>query len=178
MEPEILENQFIELYNGESSSIYRFCLLRTSDKEVAVDIMQDTFMRAWDSVSKVGHGWEEIRNKRAFLFAIARNCIIDWYRKKKSLSLESLAEESGMEIETFMDTVPREKLEMEHEAKFLMEKIAGIDSIYQQAVYFRFVEGLGPKEIAEILGESENVVSVRINRGIKQLRKFAGYDEK
>lgn len=179
MEPETLKNQFVKLYNDESGSIYRFCLLRTSDKEVAVDIMQDTFMRAWDAVSKERGAWEEIRNKRAFLFTVARNCIIDWYRKKKPLSLESLAEESGVEIETFMDaTAERDELEMEHEARFLVERIREIDAVYQQAVYFRFVEDLGPKEIAEILGKSENVVSVRINRGVKQLRKLAGYDEK
>ncbi|OGG48947.1 hypothetical protein A3G63_01810 [Candidatus Kaiserbacteria bacterium RIFCSPLOWO2_12_FULL_52_8] len=174
MESDILKKQFIQLYNNEADSIFRFCLLRISDREAAVDIVQDTFMRYWEVLARQE---EEIRNGRAFLFAIARNRIIDWYRKKKPLSLESLAEESGADVEIFMDTAQKEEIEMAHEAKFLMEKIRDIDPLYQQSVYLRFVESLGPKEIAEILGLSVNVVSVRIYRGIKQLRTLAGYDE-
>jgi len=175
MEPDTIKNKFIRIYDDESDSIYRFCLLRTSDKDVAVDLMQDTFMRFWDVLSREGSG---IQNMRAFLFTIARNSIIDWYRKKKSLSLDALTEgEGGMDVERFLDMPQRNDLEMAHEAKFLMEKIREIDSHYQQVVYLRFVEGLEPREIADIIGESANVVSVRIHRGIKQLRKITGYDE-
>jgi RNA polymerase sigma factor (sigma-70 family) len=173
MESDTLQNQFIRLYNGESDSIYRFCLFRTSDKEVAADLMQDTFMRFWDTLVREG---KKVQNEKALLFTIARNSIIDWYRKKKTVSLESLTEKSGAEAETFMDTADRGDIETTHEAKFLMEKIGQIDPLFQQSVYLRFVEGLGPKEIAGIIGESANVVSVRIHRGLQQLRKIAGYD--
>ncbi len=62
------------------------------------------------------------------------------------------------------------------EARHLIGKINEIDPIYQHAVYLRFVEDLKPKEIAEILGESANVVSVHINRGLKQLRAIGGIE--
>ncbi|MBI2025628.1 RNA polymerase sigma factor [Candidatus Kaiserbacteria bacterium] len=175
MESDTIKNKFINLYHNESDSVFRFCLLRTSDAEVAVDIMQDTFMRFWNALSR---GGKEIRNERAFLFSIARNGIIDWYRKKKPVSLESLAEEAETDAEAFMDTAQKEDIEMEHEAKLLMEKIRELEPLYQQAVYLRFVEDFRPKEIAEILGETTNAVSVRIHRGVRQLRKLAGYDEK
>ena len=172
MEPDIIKNQFIQLYNDESDSIFRFCLLRTSDREVAADIVQDTFMSFWDTLS---HGEQKIQNERAFLFTIARNRIIDWYRKKKSLSLDSIIEGPGVEAETFMLTSPerREDIEMVHEGKFLLEKIQKLDPPYQQAVYLRYVEDLKPKEIAEIVREPANVVSVRIFRGLQQLKKLA-----
>lgn len=171
-----IKNQFIALYNEESDSIFRFCLLRTSDRDVALDLMQDTFLRFWDAFSQ---GKQRIQNKKAFLFAIARNGIIDWYRKKKSLSLDALAEDAEVNVEVFMDrsTGDREDIEMGHEARFLLEKIREIDTRYQQAVYLRYVEDLGPKEIAEVLGESVNIVSVHIYRGLKQLKKIAGYDD-
>ncbi|MFA6278709.1 MAG: sigma-70 family RNA polymerase sigma factor [Candidatus Paceibacterota bacterium] len=175
MEQDISKNQFIQLYTNESDAIYRFCLLRTSDKDVAVDLMQDTFMRFWNVLSQ---GEKKVENKRAFLFTVARNSIIDWYRKKKTLSLDALAEGSETDAETFMPVgQKKEDIEMTHEAKFLLERIRELDPLYQQVVYLRFVEGLGPKDIAEIIGESANVVSVRINRGLQQLRKVAGYDE-
>ena len=43
-------------------------------------------MRFWDTLCKE----KQIKNCRAFLFAVARNLIIDWYRKKKAVSLEGL----------------------------------------------------------------------------------------
>jgi RNA polymerase sigma-70 factor (ECF subfamily) len=174
MESDILQNQFTKLYQEESDAIYRFCFLRVSDKEVALDLTQDTFTRFWDVISR---GGAAIQNARAFLFTIARNSIIDWYRKKKSLSLDALTEETG-DAETFAKHAGRGDIEMEHEGAYLMEKMRDLDPMYQQIVYLRFVEGLGPKDIAGIIGETENVVSVRLHRGIKQLRTIAGYDEK
>ena len=173
MASDTLQAQFTKLYDDESDAVFRFCLLRISDRETALDIMQDTFMRFWDTFSRDEKG---VQNHRAFLFTIARNRIIDWYRKKKSLSLDSLTEKAGTEGELFKDTKPTHNIEMTYEAKALMEKIQAIDPLYQQAVYFRFIEGLEPKEIAAIIGQSVNVVSVRIHRGIRQLRKLAGYD--
>lgn len=175
MESEILKNQFIQLYNDESDAVFRFCFFRTSDKDVAVDLMQDTFIRYWEVLSRQE---KKIRNERAFLFTIARNSIIDWYRKKKTLSLESLAGESGAGAEVFVGATQKDEIEIAQEATFLMEKIRELDPLYQQVIYFRFIEDLGPKEIAEILGVSVNVVSVRIYRGIRQLRKVAGYEQK
>lgn len=172
---DTLQTQFTRLYDEQSNAVFRFCLLRTSDRDVAVDIMQETFMRFWEAYARRG---EEIQSKRAFLFAIARNRIIDWYRKKKPQSLEALVERTGMEAEAFMDMTQAESIEMAAEAKFLVEKIRELDPLYQEVIYFRYVEDLGPKEIAEILGESANAISVRIHRGLKQLRTAAGYDEK
>lgn len=174
MDSNTQKKQFTELYDEEADSVYRFCFLRTSDNEVARDLMQDTFVRFWDVLCR----GDEIHNSRAFLFTIARNRIIDWYRKKKTLSLELLEGKSGADGERFADTASRESIEMTHEATYLMEQLREIDPLYQQVVYFRFVEDLGPKEIALILGESANVISVRIHRGLAQLRKVAGYHEK
>ena len=45
-----LEKLFLGIYNNESDAIFRFCLIRTSDREVALDMTQDTFMRFWRSL--------------------------------------------------------------------------------------------------------------------------------
>src|SRR6185436_7404745 len=79
---------FGEVYEKESDAIFRFCLLRTSDRDVALDFTQDTFMRFWNSLLLE----KDIKNHRTFLFTIARNVVIDWYRKKKSFSLEKMME--------------------------------------------------------------------------------------
>ncbi len=175
MAPDDLKKQFAKMYVDEADSIYRFCLLRTSDKEVALDIMQESFLSFWEVVAA---GRVEVHRGRAFLFTIARNRIIDWYRRKKAVSLDALAEAAETDIEVFMESEDgKAQIEMSHEARALLGKIRDLDATYQQAVYLRYVEDLRPKEIAQILGVTVNVVSVRLHRGLKQLRKVAGYDE-
>lgn len=169
---ESAKNQFVSLYNAESDAIFRYCFLRTSQRDVALDLTQDTFMRFWDSLIR---NKADIRNHRAFLFTVARNLIIDWYRKKKPQSLEALSEEEDTENFFVLSDSSRIDIEMETEGRYLLNQIKALEPSYQQAVYLRFVEGLSPQEIAEILGISVNAASVRVHRGLEQLRKRTGY---
>ena len=50
--------------------------------------------------------------------------------------------------------------------------------VYREVIILRFVDELGPKEISELIEESENVVSVRIHRGLKLLREIVQKEEK
>jgi len=168
------EKQFGEIYSSESDAIFRFCFLRTGDRECALDLTQETFMRLWNMLIEK----KEIQNHRAFLFTVARNLIIDQYRKKKTLSLDALAEESENGEFALVEDGAQITLDLQSEGRFLLRKIQELDPLYQQVVYLRFVEGMLPKDIAEILGISPNAVSVRISRGIEQLREITGYSEK
>jgi len=114
-----IEKVFGEVYSRESDAIFRFCLLRTSDREVALDFTQDTFMRFWNSLVLE----KEIKNHRTFLFTIARNVVIDWYRKKKAFSLETLMEGNGEDGRSSFQLVAPENVELEVEAGFLIDKI-------------------------------------------------------
>ena len=158
---------FGEVYEKESDAIFRFCLLRTSDREMALDFTQDTFMRFWNSLLQE----KDIKNHRTFLFTIARNIIIDWYRKKKPYSLESLMEAAQEGRSSFV-LAALDNVETSAEAEFLINKIRELPEPYSNAVYLRCVEELKPREISEILGESANVISVRISRGREQLRNM------
>jgi RNA polymerase sigma-70 factor (ECF subfamily) len=172
METKKVTERFQEIYNAESDAIFRFCLLRTSDHDLALDLTQDTFMRFWDTLCKE----KDIKNSRAFLFAVARNLIIDWYRKKKAVSLdEMVTDENGAPAANSILAVDS-TVEIDAEAKYLIRRINALDPTYRDVVYLRCVEGLKPKEIATIIGESANVVSVRINRGLNHLRQQLHYE--
>ncbi len=163
---ENVRKQFAEVYDQEADAVFRFCLMRTSDREVALDFTQDTFMRFWNSLCSD----KKINNHRTFIFTIARNIIIDWYRKKKSVSLDAILEGVGAADKSSFAAVAREDVEIEAEAEYMIRQISTLEEPYQHAVYLRCVEELKPREIAEILGESANVISVRISRGLSQLR--------
>ncbi len=163
--------EFQAVYDAESDAVFRFCLLRTSDHDQALDLTQDTFMRFWNTLSKE----KEIKNSRAFLFAVARNLIIDWYRKKKAVSLESLLIEGAEDKNDLLSAGG--EVEINAEASYLIRQINLLDETYRDAVYLRCVEGMKPKEIGAIIGESANVVSVRINRGLRILRDKLEYEQ-
>ena len=170
---EDMNHIFEKIYEIESDSIFRFCLIRVSDREQALDITQETFLRLWQSLLQN----KEILNNRAFLFTIAHRLVIDWYRKKKSFSLDHMM--SG-ENEGGYD-VPDEKtidgnILIGAEGRYLLEKINELTPSSKDPVYLRFVEDLSPPEIGDILGISANAASVRINRGLIELRKKSGYN--
>lgn len=173
MEVDLI-NKFEEIYSLESDAIFRFCLLRVSDRDQALDITQETFLRLWQSIQD----GNDILNNKAFLFTIARRLVIDWYRKKKSLSLDYLMiKDSDGESRDFVDEHTNiDNLLSGAEGRFLLKKINEISSSNRDSVYLRFVEDLSPGEIAKILGISTNAASVRINRGLEELKKISGYN--
>ncbi len=164
---------FEKIYEDESDSIFRFCLIRVSNREQALDITQETFLRLWTTLQKE----EDILNSRAFLFTVAHRLIIDWYRKKKSSSLDDVV--SGEDKVSYdpPDEKTIDTLWFGAEARFILDKIYELKPAHRHVVYLRFIEGLSPQDIGDILDISPNVASARINRGLKELRKKTGYEK-
>jgi RNA polymerase sigma-70 factor (ECF subfamily) len=160
---KINEQSFLEAYDAYADAIFRHCYFRVYDREQARDLVQETFIRTWEYLAK----GEEVENIRAFLYRVANNLVIDHARKKKSVSLDML-EEQG-----FNPSVnPQERLERTLDAQFVLQVLQELDAEYRQVVIMRYIDDLGPKDIAVALGESENVVSVRLHRALAKLRKL------
>ena len=158
-----MEEEFIKAYDAHADAIFRHCYLRISDRETALDLTQETFRRTWDYIAE----GKEIRNMRAFLYRVAHNLLVDEYRKRKHLSLEQLAED-GFQLGAFEEVDFGKNIDYQ----YVIKNIEGLDSIYREALLLRYVEELSIKEIADIIKETENVVSVRINRGLAKLRSY------
>lgn len=155
--------QFIDAYNDYAEAIFRHCYFRVFDRELAHDFMQETFTRTWKYIL----GGTEVQNIRAFLYRVANNVIIDHSRKKKSVSLNSM-QEKGFDAKH--DT--RDSLVSGIDARAMLPKLDRLDEKYRQVVIMRYIDELSPKEIAEILGDEENTVSVRLHRAIQKLRQM------
>ena len=123
-------------------------------------------MRFWQTLCEQ----KEVHNERAFLYTIARNLITDWYRKKKSTSLDAL-QEDGVEFGT------DEHLSMVEgvERREALNIIRQLDDASQEVLMLRLVEGLPTHEIAKILGEPASRISVRINRAVKKVQEIMNH---
>lgn len=149
-------------YEAHADALFRHVLLRVRDREKAKDIVQDAFSKTWLYLAE----GKSIDHIKAFLFRVANNLIIDGARKKKSASLDSMMDESGYEIVDDSIADPSELQGVREALKLL----AQLDEIYRVAITMRYMDEMSPREIADILGVSENVVSVRIHRGIERLQ--------
>ena len=159
------ERKFLEGYDAYADALFRFAFFQVSDRETAKDIVQDVFMETWKYLSE----GNEIENIRAYLYRVARNRIIDHYRKHKSQSLDAMREEGA----DFSDEKKDAAAEVFAEASQVLRLFEQVDKKYREPVLLRYMEGMGIKEISEILGESESNASVLIHRGLEQLKKLA-----
>ena len=160
---ETKEQQFMKAYKENADALFRYCYLRVSDRELALDLLQNVCLNTWQFIQKGG----VVNNMRSFLFTTAHNLVIDEYRKKKSVSLDAMRDE-GFDVHNDKDNIVEDRIDGERAVAFL----ATIPKMYREAIYMQYVEGLSVKEIAEITGESENNISVRIHRGLQKLRSI------
>jgi RNA polymerase sigma-70 factor (ECF subfamily) len=152
---------FTAKYDLYHKDIFRFCMHKSRDHEIGQDLMQETFMRFLVCLQRK----EEILNTRAFLYRIAANLFIDHVRRRKTSSLDAL-QEAGFE-----PTVdPWSHIYNRLDAERLLKKLVHKQRPYRKLLHQRFILGMPPAEIGRATGETSNAVSVRVFRGLKQLR--------
>lgn len=163
-----VEQSFLKLYDEFSGPLFRHCYFRVSSREVAEDLTQELFMRIWNHLA----AGKTIDKPKAFLYRIAGNLIIDYYRKKKELSLDALGEGGydppGASADSILDYAA---------GQHALSLVAKLESPYREVLIMRYVDGLSLGDIAQIIGESENTVSVRIHRGVEKLKKLFHYEK-
>jgi RNA polymerase sigma-70 factor (ECF subfamily) len=170
------ETRFLKAFDEYNDALFRHAFLRISNREKAIDIVHDTYTKVW---SYLRDGYQ-IDSFRPFLYKVLNNLIIDEYRKRKEASLDALLEQEGVDESSF-DELSESSVEMlaaTIDGKKAFELLEELPDQYREVILYRFVDQLGPREISALIEESENVVSVRIHRGLKLLRqKIEGQDE-
>lgn len=163
------EDSFLKAFEEYNNALFRHACLRLSDRERALDLVHDTFTKVWLYI-KAGH---KIDAYRSFLYKVLNNLIIDEYRKRKELSLDNLLEGEGIDEGNFLDLHEdnEESLINKLDGKKAFLMVQELPETYREVIILRFVDGLGPKEISALIEETENVVSVRLYRGLNMLRK-------
>lgn len=161
MTSEEVKEQFITAYTDLQDEIFRYCFFRVYRRDLAKELTQETFTKVWKYLAN----GKEIEYLKSFIYKTAYHLVIDHNRKKKAGSLDALLED-GI---AFKDTKVLDK-NTRINCIAALQEIERLPDDYQEVVRLRYLDGLGVKEIAVIVGISENLVSVRIHRGLKQLR--------
>jgi len=170
MDNESLDNKgmlestdsFEAAYKLHARSIHKFLFWRTKDTQLSEDLTSSTFEKAWVA-RKSFHGGSE----QAWLYRIARNVLIDHWRKKKELFVEdtdALQEDVRPSEGELLDT----KLQVQDLRKALNKLPDDMHTV----VKMRFIEGLSCKQVAKNLNLSESNVRVIQYRALKKLKEY------
>jgi len=160
------EKAFAHLYEYYIAPIFRFIYFRVKNHTEAEDLTQVVFLKAWNSM-------EDYKPRGSFsswLYAIARNSVIDYWRKNKELNIDaSMINNLEEDKRPIYDII-----EEEEDFKSIKEAIRRLSGDQQEVITLRFIEGLSNKEIAEIVDKTEEAVRQLQSRAIKSLRIFLG----
>lgn len=160
-----IEAAFLAAYDEYADSLYRFIYYKVyQNKELAEELLQDTFFKVWRAVQRKGG---MVAEPQAFMYKTARNLIIDHVRKKK-VRLESLEEA----MEEFADDVNiGEVLDIQIDVGRLQDIMKKLPDQYIEVLQLRFMEEKTIEEITTLLDSSKNAVSVKIHRAVAALKK-------
>ncbi|MDD3491505.1 MAG: RNA polymerase sigma factor [Candidatus Pacebacteria bacterium] len=164
-------NQFSEFYDENIQRVFRFIYLRVDTAETAQDLTSLVFLKFWQrqTIQKEKQS-KKVLNPKAFLFQIARNQIIDFYREKskKPLSLDYVGEIADFQIakQTFI-----QKIELNFEMERIKKALLKINPLYADIIIWRYVNEMPNKEIAQILKKKEGNVRVILHRAMESLKK-------
>jgi RNA polymerase sigma-70 factor (ECF subfamily) len=158
-------DDFETAYEAYAQGIYRFLFWRTKNTAVSEDLKSRVFEKAWRSRDSFQGG-----SVKAWLYRIARNVLIDHWRKKQDILVadtDLLPEEASSDNDNI-----DEKLDTEATVRELRKAITKLPKDMRSVITLRFIEGLSCREVALYLHLSESNVRVLQYRALQKLRGY------
>ena len=141
--------------------VYNFFRYRVGDRSLAEDLTAATFEKAWRGRSRFRH---DLGAFSTWLFTIARNVGIDYFRKKEpDIPLEGIREQA--DPKSLEETV-----QLKHDSTRLSDLLSQLPSRERELVAFKYGAGLNSREIAGLTHLSESNVGVILYRVVGKLR--------
>ena len=163
---------FGEIYDVLVDDLYRYVYakVRDTDRE---DVCSDVFLKVWENIGR----YEAQKNVsfRSWFFTVARNVVIDHYRKRRdTLEIDEALQIPDMSVEAS----PSREINRELDNEYLLGLLGRLKDEYCQAITLKYLNECSNAEIAQIMGKSETAIRILVHRGLKQLKTMvAGPEE-
>lgn len=158
------KEQFSRIYDEYIGKIYRFVYLKVDVRETAEDITSKVFTNGWQAYQ----GDKEIKNINAFLYRIARNAVIDYYKEKdrtKIIPMSVISETADDKTDLHKGAI------LNAETEKVKLAIKNLKKDYQDVLILHYLEDITVGEIAGIMDRPAGTIRVMIHRGLKDLRR-------
>lgn len=152
-----------KLFDYFSTLMFRFFVARTRSKEVSQDLTQDVFVKV---VSKIDSFDENQGNFSSWIWQIAKNSLIDYYRVKKEVPFPE-------DDENFFGSYRIEDdIEDKAKIKDILSVVERFSEEEQEIFSLFYLSDLPYKEISIITGRSEGSLRVTIHRILLKIKKI------
>jgi RNA polymerase sigma-70 factor (ECF subfamily) len=156
---------FALLYDSYVDQVYRYIFFRVSDSQTAEDLTSQTFLKSWENVHRY-----RVRESPfgAWLYQIARNVVVDYYRSRKKERIQP-----GAIIHTYADPNANvdEQAEKRLEIDGLLSAMCNLTEDQQQVLTLKFTAGLSTHEVAQVMGKECSAIRALQMRGLQSLQK-------
>jgi RNA polymerase sigma-70 factor, ECF subfamily len=157
---------FGQLYEEHFDRIYRYVLLRVRSQEDAEDITQQVFLKALEKIGS--YRWRGMPFA-SWLFRIAHNLVVDYWKKK---SREKVVAPEEIDEMAASPNDPATLAELEFDMKQLAAACQQLTDGQREIVSLRFAGGLSVAEAAKVMGKSEGAVRVLQHAALVKLRRI------
>lgn len=165
------------LYDRYSGVVFSFALRIVADRQLAEEILQEAFFRAWQQGGNFSPGRGTFIT---WLLSITHNLSIDEIRRRKRRPQKADSEEPEQVLAAVPDTGAGANVEGEVWLGALRDTIgqalAQLPAAQRQAIEMAYFQGLTQREIAEALGEPLGTIKTRMRLGLQKLREGLGSD--
>lgn len=154
-----------ELYRRYADLIYRYVAYRVNDPTAAEDLLGDVFVSALErlpSYRDLGRPFE------AWLYSIAHNKVVDYYRRQSVRKVTALADD----LAAAAGDEPHHLVIQRDEARQAWGAVTRLTDDQQQVVALRFLAGQSIAEVAAQLGKTEGAIKQLQNRALAALRRI------
>jgi RNA polymerase sigma-70 factor, ECF subfamily len=155
---------FRHAYEHSNDKVFRFLLGQLGDREHALDTLQDVYIDLWKALPKMRI--ESVEGCWGFLFIIARRKV--YAARDKRSRADVLVDTETFD---FLHEGEAPNPESRDDARVLHQALARVSRISQEILNLRYWSELSFKEIALILGTTENAAKVRHHRALKELHE-------
>jgi len=155
---------FGELYNRYAGLIFRFLYAHLDDRLDAEDLTHEVFMKTWRSIAKYQ---QQGLPFSAFLFRVAKNCLVDFYRRLGQHA-HDLSGAEQTDALALSDPAGEISNQMEH--REMVRLLHSLKEDYRLVLTLRFFSGLTPEETAHVMHKSVGAVRVLQFRALGALR--------
>ncbi len=163
---------FGHLYNHYSQPIYRFIAVKVGTRQEAEDLLHEVFMSAWQKLPTYAPQGFPFSS---WLYKIARNRVIDYYRTRKSHS--SIDDEVATNEDLFAARSEiDDQLDQNLELASVKAALVELTDEQREVVELRFQQDLSPAEIAQVVGKREGTVRIIQHRAIQKLKQLLEKD--
>lgn len=129
------------------------------------DIVQEAYCRL-AALTSVGH----IANGRAYLFQTARNVVLEQIRRSRVVRIDSMTEIEALSISD-SEPSPEQVTGDRRELRRVQELIEGLPERCRRIFELRRIHGTPQRDVARLLGVTENVVEMQTVRGLRLILK-------